>query len=516
MLSILSFMLFVAGVASAQISEDDFNAAGSNDAQTLFKIGYKYEKGTGVEQDYCKAAEWYAKAVDKGHKKAASYLANLYLNGYGVVKDRDKAIELFLIAAESGFSYAQYWTAQLLYNEKKYEQAFGWALKSAKQGSTLGIHLLAKMYKDGLGTAKDVNEAIKWHRKGAEKDYLFDILDLAELLYNEKQFTEALKWYKVVVEKHEIEHYKLALMYYRGEGCAKNYSEALRLFTVSANKQNDKAMNYLGYMYEHGLGCIANHHKAFEWYEKSAHWGNYVAQRNLGLCYKKGVGTDTDSEEAEKWLKQSEDTKISIPIYNEACKYEYGRGVEKNLDKAKELYEVAASKKHMKSCMHLGGIYRQSDELEDLKTSLSWYEKARELGYLSPYVDKGIDEVREKISLISSSEVTTSAPSVHVSGPPASGSVNALSTFDLQHTSVNGVPATLMVGPLYDTYDTPSSSSSPSSRTSRSSAREHSQKVSKQADITSRAYESFKKDPTGSNARYYNSNKNLLNTMQKK
>ena len=92
MLSILSFMLFVAGVASAQISEDDFNAAGSNDAQTLFKIGYKYEKGTGVTQDYDKAFDYYKKASEQNQSGAQNSLGRMYANGLGVEKDKEQAL----------------------------------------------------------------------------------------------------------------------------------------------------------------------------------------------------------------------------------------------------------------------------------------------------------------------------------------------------------------------------------------------------------------------------------------
>ena len=87
-----------------------------------------------------------------------------------------------------------------------------------------------------------------------------------------------------------------------------------------------------------------------------------------------------------------------------------------------------------------------------------------------------------------------------------------LGTFDLNHTSYNGMPATLFMLPTNDPYSTSSSvnSNRPSSHSSSAN------KVSKQADVTSKAYEAFKKDPTGSNARYYHSNRNLLNSMQKK
>ena len=37
-----------------------------------------YEDGRGVKQDYVKAAEWYAKAVENGYDEAQDYLDALH------------------------------------------------------------------------------------------------------------------------------------------------------------------------------------------------------------------------------------------------------------------------------------------------------------------------------------------------------------------------------------------------------------------------------------------------------
>ena len=167
------------------------------------------------------------------------------------------------------------------------------------------------MYKEGNGVGKNINEAIKWYRKGADQKDLFAMIYLAELLYQEKQYQEAFKWYKIIVDEHGLYPSILAKMYYKGEGCTVNYKEALRLFTItiSAEEDNNEAMKYLGIMYAKGLGCVVDRKKAFEWFKQSSLWGNYSAQRVLGYFYKKGIGTEKDTIEAEKWLKQSEDTK---------------------------------------------------------------------------------------------------------------------------------------------------------------------------------------------------------------
>ena len=44
--------------------------AEQGDADAQFNLGYLYESGRGVSQDYNEAAKWYRKAAEQGHEKA--------------------------------------------------------------------------------------------------------------------------------------------------------------------------------------------------------------------------------------------------------------------------------------------------------------------------------------------------------------------------------------------------------------------------------------------------------------
>jgi hypothetical protein len=54
-------------------------------------LGSRYEKGSGVEQDYAEAAKWYRMAADQGFTKAESELGILYSKGQGVKLDYEEA-----------------------------------------------------------------------------------------------------------------------------------------------------------------------------------------------------------------------------------------------------------------------------------------------------------------------------------------------------------------------------------------------------------------------------------------
>ena len=73
-------------------------------AQTV--LGFLYEVGRGVEQDYGTAARWYRKAAEKDEPTAQYRLGVFYEQGLGVDADPSLAREWYERAAESGFDPA--------------------------------------------------------------------------------------------------------------------------------------------------------------------------------------------------------------------------------------------------------------------------------------------------------------------------------------------------------------------------------------------------------------------------
>ena len=61
-----------------------------------------YEDGRGVQQDYKRAAYWYAEAAKADFSEALNNLGVLYIVGNGVPKDSKKAAKLFTQAANQG------------------------------------------------------------------------------------------------------------------------------------------------------------------------------------------------------------------------------------------------------------------------------------------------------------------------------------------------------------------------------------------------------------------------------
>jgi TPR repeat protein/serine/threonine protein kinase len=112
-------------------------AGGQGHARAQSNLGFMFEKGLGVRQDYAQALNWYRKAAAQGDASAQCNLGDMYFNGEGVKRD--------------------------------YSEAVGWSRKAAEQGFAEGQYALGVMYENGLGVARDHDQALTWYRKAAEQ-----------------------------------------------------------------------------------------------------------------------------------------------------------------------------------------------------------------------------------------------------------------------------------------------------------------------------------------------------------
>ncbi|AXD28665.1 sel1 repeat family protein [Salmonella enterica] len=75
-------------------------AAAQDSVDALFNLGLFYEKGWGVIKNLQLAREYYKKAVTKGSVDAQVNLGFLYMKGLGGDVNYTQAIKLFVLASE--------------------------------------------------------------------------------------------------------------------------------------------------------------------------------------------------------------------------------------------------------------------------------------------------------------------------------------------------------------------------------------------------------------------------------
>lgn len=111
-------------------------AANSGDVKATYDVGYRYEKGRGVDGDDELAFEWYSKAADRGLDIAQYKVGRFYLKGQGVDKSIADAEDWLAKAADQGYPPAQFQLGKLYASKqkRKYKLALNWLQKARDNG----------------------------------------------------------------------------------------------------------------------------------------------------------------------------------------------------------------------------------------------------------------------------------------------------------------------------------------------------------------------------------------------
>jgi TPR repeat protein len=140
--------------------------AKAGDAAAEFHVGFDYQQGKGVPQNYARAAVWYRKAAEQGNADAQSILGTLYHKGQGVPQDYAQAALWWRKAAEQGNVFAQGFLGSACERGRgmpqDFTQAALWYRKAAEQGEEDAENSLGLLYEDGKGVPQDYSEAYFW------------------------------------------------------------------------------------------------------------------------------------------------------------------------------------------------------------------------------------------------------------------------------------------------------------------------------------------------------------------
>jgi len=117
-----------------------------------------------------------------------------------------------------------------------------------------------------------------------------------------KDIDMALYWYEKAANKGFVpSQQKLGLLYYKGDFVDKNDYIAYKWLNKSAEGDPD-ILSLVAEMLYKGIGTEKNLTRAFKYYLKSAELGNKLSQNKLGIIYAEGVLVEKNLGEAEKWF----------------------------------------------------------------------------------------------------------------------------------------------------------------------------------------------------------------------
>ena len=320
--------------------------------------------------------------------------------------------------------------------EQNFEEAYKLFLLESEIGNALAMHDLGRLFADGLGRDIDPNAAYEWYKKAlnaflsaeAEKSKPYIQYRIGKMfaagLGTEQRYEQAASWFSQAVEKnHKYAEYSLGGLYYRGQGVEQSYETALELYVRSAIQGNPYADYELAQMYRDGIGTQKNTEEADRYFksafvgfssleaesqddklqyrlgqmlytgtgtkkdipvaisylEKSAKLGNVNAQYLLGkLWLETGTGNQM---QAVAWIEKAADGGNALAQYALAKLYRDGIYVEKNMQKALELFTLSAEQKNEYAAYQLGKLYLRNEEIpEDITTAVKWLTFSSALG----------------------------------------------------------------------------------------------------------------------------------------
>ena len=320
-----------------------------------YRIGKMYCYGSGTEQNYQKAFEWFERSAKQKNKFAQYSLANLYYYGNGVEKDLSQAFLWYRKSSAQGQPYASYAIAQM-YNkgeyvnqseetaQRYYKSALSGFLKleSKDQADDNLYYKLGSMFKKGLGTDIDMDRAIDYFKRSAEMN-----------------------------NKNGLYEYGKELLL--GEHIPQDKEKAVKLLEKAIKLENINAKRFLALELISGEHLDQDIDKGLAMLTECADSGDTCACYKLGKIYFKGEIVLQDLDKAEKYLLLAEDNKFTQyalgKLYLQKEKYD--------VQKAVDYFEKSADK-NMWSSYQLGRLYLFGSEgLEKDKTkAVEWLTKS--------------------------------------------------------------------------------------------------------------------------------------------
>ncbi|MGH2638717.1 MAG: tetratricopeptide repeat protein, partial [Rhabdochlamydiaceae bacterium] len=91
-----------------------------------------------------------------------------------------------------------------------------------------------------------------------------------------------------------------------------NQTEAAKLMTIAAQKDDMGAQVFLGLFYEHGIGVQEDHTEAAKWFGKAASRGLTAANDMLGRLYQDGQGVSQNYNEAARLYRMAAEGRYTI------------------------------------------------------------------------------------------------------------------------------------------------------------------------------------------------------------
>lgn len=259
------------------------------------------------------------------------YIGNCFWNGRGVPQDKGKAFPFYRYLCDRR-GICKWYVADCYFNgygtPKNYQLALEIYEELAQPPKYPTVTII-----DGV-VRTDV-QFYKYEEERAKCYYHLQMYDKAFPLYFE------LNQNKYKTNKPLWLLHDLGWMYFCGKGCEVNYQEAKKLFELGSKQNNAYCYNMLGLCAIH----TKNIKEAYQHFVKSYKLNPQPdVEYNIARCYEFGYGVNIDLDKAKEWYEKSDAHKYS---YAKSRVREVNKKIEKRNAEKKEAEEMEKLKKAM-------------------------------------------------------------------------------------------------------------------------------------------------------------------------
>lgn len=274
--------------------------------------------------DMDKAKEFAEKSCSLGNGDGCLILGAMYQAGQGVEKDAKKSLNYYGLACENKTSLACMLMGGIMLEVQDGPAAAQFFKKGCDSDYGDGCSMLGSIYFIGNGVERDYQQALSFARKGCDlKSSLGCHIQAVSYLEGKGVKQDVVKGIKLLRRNCDENSNGdscaiLASYYHQGESLSQDYDMALSLSRKACDLESAAGCLLAAGMYGQGFGGIAiDYEKAAKYARKSCDFGD-------------GAGCNLIAE-----------------------MYSRGLGVKRNLEMAKQFYEVSCNLKQDKACESL-------------------------------------------------------------------------------------------------------------------------------------------------------------------
>ncbi|KAL1514063.1 hypothetical protein ABEB36_003386 [Hypothenemus hampei] len=363
-----------------KIYEMFMDASNKGNLQAKAAIAWAKLFGTTLKQDIYVAKTMFEELSLLGHPDGHMGMGFLYASGLYVNVSQSKALVHYLFGALGGNIWAQMTMG--------YRYFAGAGVISSCEKSLDFYRQVADTVSQGVSFSGGA--AIQRIRllDELENGYTSGILD-----------NDLFEYYQLLAEKGDVQaQVGLGQLHYQGgRGVDLDYRKAMHYFTQAANAGNAMAMAYLGKIYLDGSDEVeANNETALKYFKKASELNNPVGLSGLGLMYLYGRGVDRDYNKAFKYFMAAADQGWVDGQLQLGNMFFSGLGVKKDYKLANKYFNLASQSGHVLAYYNLGQMHAKgTGMLRSCTTAVELFKNVAERGRWGELLMQGHSDYRE-------------------------------------------------------------------------------------------------------------------------